>query len=93
METLMDNCSFLKKDLEAAKLHGHLYAFKYLIKKSGQNVGTFTVCARGENLDEAKKRACEILMGDVGEKADQSVRSRWGNKVEVAFTKWIQLEN
>ena len=91
METLMDNCSFLKKDLEAPALIGHLYAFKYVIKKSGQNVGTFTVCARGADLDGAKKRAREIIMGPDGDKADSSIRSRWGNKVEV--TKWIELES
>lgn len=92
METLMDNCSFLKKDIDATKLPGHLYAFKYLVKKSGQNVGTFTVCARGADLDEAKKRAREIIMGPDGDRADSSIRSRWGNKIEVAFTKWIELE-
>ena len=92
MDSIMDNCSFLKKDLDASALTGHLFAFKYLIKKSGQNVGTFTVCARGADLDEAKKRAMEIIMGPDGDKADSSIRSRWGNKVEMAFTKWIELE-
>ena len=92
MDSLMDNCSFLKKDLAAPAITGHLYAFKFLVKKSGQNVGTFTVCARGVDLAEAKKRAMEIIMGSDGDKADSSIRSRWGNKVEVAFTKWIQLE-
>ena len=80
METLMDNCSFLKKDLDAAKLNGHLYAFKYLVRKGGSPVKTDKVVVRGSDKDEAEKEARRILSGELG------------NKVDIVFTKWIELE-
>ena len=33
MDSLMDNCSFLKKDIDASAITWNLYAFKYLVKK------------------------------------------------------------
>ena len=80
MDTLMDNCSFLKKDLDAARLIGHLYVFKYLIKKHGETVITDKVCVRGADQKDAQKKARELLVKDYGEKAD------------IIFSKWIELE-
>ena len=80
MDTLMDNCSFLKKDLDAAKLHGHLYAFKYLVKKNGESVLTDKVVVREADQKEAEKGARRILSGELGD------------KVDIVFTKWIELE-
>ena len=80
MDSLMDNCSFLKKDLDASALIGHLYAFKYLVKKGGSPVKTDKVVARGADKDEAEKAARDIL------------RKEWGERVDIVMTKWIQLE-
>ena len=80
MDSIMDNCSFLKKDLDASSLTGHLYAFKYLVKKSGKPVVTDKVVARGADKDEAEKVARDIL------------HKEWGEKVDIVMTKWIQLE-
>ena len=76
----MDNCSFLKKDIDASALTGHLYAFKYLIKKGGIPVKTDKVVTSGADKDGAEKVARGILRKEYGEKAD------------IVFTKWIELE-
>ena len=81
METIMDNCSFLKKDLDAEKLNGHLYAFKYLARKNGEPVLTDKVVVRGADQKEAAKEARRILFEELG------------NKVDIVFTKWIELES
>ena len=81
MDSLMDNCSFLKKDLDAAKLHGHLYVFKYLIMRSGEPVRTDKVCVRGKDRDEAEKKAREILTRE------------YGIRVNTKITKCIELES
>ena len=79
MDSLMDNCSFLKKDIDASALTGHLYAFKYLVKKSDKIVLTDKVVTRGADKDEAEKEASDIL------------RKKWGKKADIVMTKWIQL--
>ena len=80
MDSLMDNCSILKKDIDASALTGHLYAFKYLVKKSGKPVLTNKVVVRGDDQKEAEKEARRVLSEDLG------------NKVDIVFTKWIELE-
>ena len=80
MDSIMDNCSFLKKDIDASALTGCLYAFKYLVKKGGRPVKTDKVVARGADKDEAEKVARGIL------------RKEWGEKADIVMTKWIQLE-
>lgn len=79
MDSLMDNCSFLKKDIDASALIGHLYAFKYLVKKSGNNVLTDKVVTRGADKDEAEKEASGLL------------HKKWGEHVGIVMMKWIQL--
>lgn len=79
MDSLMDNCSFLKKDLDASKLTGHLYVFKYLIKKGGEAIKTDKICVRGKDQKDASKIAREMLVKEYGEKA------------EIIFSKWIEL--
>ena len=81
MDSLMDNCSFLKKDIDASALTGRLYAFKYLVKKSGKPVLTDKVVVRGSDQKNAEKEARRILSEDLG------------NKVDIVFTKWIELES
>ena len=81
MDSLMDNCSFLKKDIDASALTGHLYAFKYLVKSHGEAVKTDKICVRGADQKEAEKEARRILSEDLG------------NKVDIVFTKWIELES
>ena len=54
MDSLMDNCSFLKKDLDAAHLIGHLYVFKYLVKSHGEAVKTDKICVRAADQKEAQ---------------------------------------
>lgn len=81
MDSLMDNCSFLKKDIDASAITGHLYAFKYLVKKGGKPVLTDKVVVRGSDQKEAEKEARRILSEDMG------------NKVDIVFTKWIELES
>lgn len=80
MDSLMDNCSFLKKDLDAPAIVGHLFAFKYLIKKHGEAVATDKVCVRGVDQKDAKEKARELLVKEYGE------------KVDIIFSKWIELE-
>ena len=81
MDSLMDNCSFLKKDLDAAHRIGHLYVCKYLVKSHGEAVKTDKICVRGADRKEAEKEARRILSEDLG------------NKVDIVFTKWIELES
>ena len=81
MDSLMDNCSILKKDIDASALTGHLYAFKYLVKKGGKPVLTDKIVTRGADKEEAEKEARRILSEDLG------------NKVDIVFTKWIELES
>lgn len=81
MDSLMDNCSFLKKDIDASDLTGRLYAFKYLVKKGGKPVLTDKVVVRGADQKDAEKEARRILSEDLG------------NKVDIVFTKWIELES
>ena len=80
MDSLMDNCSFLKKDLDASPLTGHLYVFKYLVKKHGGAVKTDKVCVRGADPKDAKGKARDLLVKEYGE------------KVDIVFSKWIELE-
>lgn len=80
MDSLMDNCSFLKKDIDASALTGHLYAFKYLVsKKSDKIVFTDKVVTRGADKYGDEKEASDIL------------RKKWGKKADIVMTKWIQL--
>ena len=80
MDSLMDNCSFLKKDIDASALTWHLYAFKYLVsKKSDKTVLTDKVVTGGTDKDEAEKEARDLL------------HKKWGEKVDIVMTKWIQL--
>ena len=80
MDSLMDNCSFLKKDLNASTPTGHLYVFKYLARKNGEPVLTDKVVVRGADQKDAAKEARRILFEELG------------NKVDIVFTKWIELE-
>ena len=80
MDSLMDNCSFLKKDLDASAFTGHLYVFKYLVKKHGVPVKTDKICVRGADLKDAKGKARELLVKEYGE------------RVDIIFSKWIELE-
>jgi hypothetical protein len=80
MDSLMDNCSFLKKDLDGPALTGHLYVFKYLVKKHGGAVKTDKVCVRGADPKDAKGKARELLVKEYGE------------RVDIVFSKWIELE-
>lgn len=80
MDSIMDNCSFLKKDLDAHALTGHLYVFKYLIKKHGEAVKTDKISVRGVDQKDAKEKARELLVKEYGE------------KVDIIFSKWIELE-
>ena len=77
MDSLMDNCSSNKSD--------ELYEFKCLIKKSGEYVGTFNICARRIDENSAKKRARELLSGDLVKKSGESICDRWGNKIDIVF--------
>ena len=79
MDSLMDNCSFLKKDIDASVLTWHLYAFKYLVKKSDNTVLTDKVVTGGTNKDEAEKEASDLL------------HKKWGEKADIVMMKWIQL--
>ena len=79
MDSLMDNCSFLKKDIDASAITWHLYAFKYLVKKSDKTVLTDKVVTGGSDKDEAEKEAIDIL------------RKKWGEKADIVMMKWIQL--
>jgi len=81
MDSFMDNCSFLKKDLDAARLHGHLYVFKYLVKKDGMNYATNKICVRGETKDDAEKDAIGRII------------AIWGSDKEVEIIKWIELRS
>lgn len=79
MNSLFDNCSFLKKDIDASALTWHLYAFKYLVKKSDKTVITDKVVTRGADKDDSEKEAIDIL------------RKKWGEQVGIVMMKWIQL--
>ena len=81
MDSLMDNCSFLKKDIDASSLTGHLYVFKYLVKQDRMNYATNKICVRGKTKDEAEKDAIGRIV------------ARWGSDKEVEITKWIELES
>lgn len=80
MDSLMDNCSILKKDIDASALTGHLYVFKYLVKNHGEAVKTDKICVRGADPKDAKGKARELLVKEYGE------------KVDIVFSKWIELE-
>ena len=79
MNSLMDNCSFLKKDLDASAITWHLYAFKYRVKKSDKTVLTDKVVTGGANKDEAEKEASDLL------------HKKWGEQADIVMMKWIQL--
>ena len=81
MDSLMDNCSFLKKDIDASVLTGHLYVFKYLVKKDGMNYATGKICVRGKTKDEAEKDAIGRII------------FKWGSDKEVEIIKWIKLRS
>ena len=71
---------------------GDLYEFKYLVKKSGEIMGTFTIGARGIDEDGAKTRARELLSNNLGLKLDDAICARWGNKVEIGFVMCRKVE-
>ena len=79
MDSLMDNCSFLKKDIDASAITWNLYAFKYLVKKSDKTVLTDKVVTGGTDKDEAEKEAIDIL------------RKKYGKQADIVMMKWIQL--
>ena len=79
MDSLMDNCSFLKKDIDASALTGHLYVFKYLVKKSDKDVLTDKVVTGGADKEEAEKEASDILS------------KKYGKQADIVMMKWIQL--
>ena len=79
MDSLMDNCSFLKKDIDASTITWHLYAFKYLVKKSDKDVLTDKVVTGGSDKDAAENEAIDILS------------KKWGENADIVMTKWIQL--
>ena len=79
MDSLMDNCSFMKKDIDASALTWNLYAFKYLVKKSDKTVLTDKVVTGGTDKDEAEKEAIDIL------------RKKYGKQADIVMMKWIQL--
>lgn len=79
MDSIMDNCSFLKKDIDASAITWHIYAFKYLVKKSDKTVLTDKVVTGGSDKDEAEKEASDIL------------HKKWGEKTDIVMMKWIQL--
>ena len=79
MNSLFDNCSFLKKDLDASAITWHLYAFKYLVKKSDKTVLTDKVVTGGADKDEAEKEASDLL------------RKKYGKQADIVMMKWIQL--
>ena len=81
MNSLMDNCSFLKKDLDSSALTGHLYVFKYLVKQDGMNYATGKICVRGKTKDEAEKDAIGRII------------AKWGSDKEVEIIKWIKLRS
>ena len=81
MNSLFDNCSFLKKDLDAAALTGHLYVFKYLVKQDGMNYATGKICVSGKTKDEAEKDAIGRII------------AKWGSDKEVEIIKWIKLRS
>ena len=79
MDSLMDNCSFLKKDIDASAITWHLYAFKYLVKKSDKTVLTDKVVTGGSDKDAAEKEAIDILC------------KKYGKHADIVMMKWIQL--
>ena len=81
MDSLMGNCSFLKKDIDASALTGHLYVFKYLVKQDGMNYATDKICVRGKTKDEAEKDAIGRII------------AKWGSDKEVEIIKWIKLRS
>lgn len=81
MNSLMDNCSFWKKDIYAYALTGHLYVFKYLVKQDGMNYATGKICVRGKTKDEAEKDAIGRII------------AKWGSDKEVEIIKWIKLRS
>ena len=79
MDSLMDNCSFLKKDIDASAITWNLYAFKYLVKKSDKTALTDKVVTGGTDKDEAEKEAIDILS------------KKYGKHADIVMMKWIQL--
>lgn len=85
MDSLMDNCS--------PNMSESLYEFKYLIRKSGVNVGTFNICVRASDEDGAKRRAKNMLTGDIGDKSTNAICARWGNKIDIVFGMCRKVED
>ena len=87
MKTLMDNCSFLKKDLDCAPAAAHLYVFKYaIISSDGKEIRTTKACEGGKSVEEAEPLARNLVRKLV--ESDYS-----GQNVEIKLLKWIQNES
>ena len=88
MDWIMDNCSFLKKDIDCAPMHSrHLYVFKYaIISSDGKEIKTTKACEGGKSMEEAEPLARNLVR--------KLVESEYpGQKVEIKLLKWIQNES